>query len=65
MADALGATGGRYVRNGHHHQDAPIDHSNPYFRFDPAKCQTVQQLLEEADAELYSSKRRRSTAELS
>ena len=33
-------------------------------RFDPVKCQTVQQLLEEADAELYASKRRRSTPEL-
>ena len=33
-------------------------------RFDAVKCQTVQQLLEEADAELYSSKRRRSTPEL-
>jgi diguanylate cyclase (GGDEF)-like protein/PAS domain S-box-containing protein len=33
-------------------------------RFDPAKCQTVQQLLEEADAELYSRKRGRSTPEL-
>jgi diguanylate cyclase (GGDEF)-like protein/PAS domain S-box-containing protein len=33
-------------------------------RFDPATCQTVQQLLEEADGELYSSKRRRSTPEV-
>jgi predicted signal transduction protein with EAL and GGDEF domain len=33
-------------------------------RFDAVKCQTVQQLLEEADAEIYSSKRRRSTPEL-
>jgi diguanylate cyclase (GGDEF)-like protein len=33
-------------------------------RFDPVKCQTVQQLLEEADAELYSRKRGRSNPEL-
>jgi diguanylate cyclase (GGDEF)-like protein/PAS domain S-box-containing protein len=33
-------------------------------KFDPTTCQTVQQLLEEADAELYSSKRRRSLPEM-
>jgi diguanylate cyclase (GGDEF)-like protein len=31
-------------------------------RFDPSVCQTVEQLLSEADRELYSQKRRRGTA---
>jgi formate dehydrogenase major subunit len=38
MADAIGVGAVRYVRNGHHHLDAPVDASNPYFLFDPAKC---------------------------
>jgi diguanylate cyclase (GGDEF)-like protein/PAS domain S-box-containing protein len=31
-------------------------------RFDPARCQTVQQLLEEADRQLYAQKRTRGTS---
>ncbi|WP_129793457.1 formate dehydrogenase subunit alpha [Sphingosinicella sp. CPCC 101087] len=38
LADAVGLAEVRYVRNGQHHQGAPIDESNPYFLFDPAKC---------------------------
>jgi GGDEF domain-containing protein len=31
-------------------------------RFDPERCQTIQQLLEEADQELYARKRARQQA---
>jgi formate dehydrogenase major subunit len=49
LQDMAGVTGLRAVRygiagaavdgvQGKHHTDAPADHSNPYFSFDPGKC---------------------------
>ncbi|HKJ16674.1 MAG TPA: 2Fe-2S iron-sulfur cluster-binding protein, partial [Xanthomonadales bacterium] len=38
LAGELGITKSRYSINGHSHQDAAIDDSNPYFVFDPSKC---------------------------
>jgi formate dehydrogenase major subunit len=38
MARDMGISGSRYAINGHGHQGAAIDDSNPYFNFDPSKC---------------------------
>ena len=38
VADQGGLTRVRYDTGAHNHLDAPIDDSNPYFLFDPAKC---------------------------
>ncbi len=38
QAARLGLANTRYGRDGANHLDAPIDASNPYFVFDPAKC---------------------------
>ena len=40
LQDVAGAVGLRDVRyeSGANHLDAPVDSSNPYFQFDPAKC---------------------------
>jgi formate dehydrogenase major subunit len=38
MARAMGVQESRYGTSGLHHQDLPVDDSNPYFRFDPSKC---------------------------
>ncbi len=41
LQDAAGEVGLREVRYGYdgaNHLDAPVDTSNPYFQFDPAKC---------------------------
>ena len=37
-AEGLGITESRYKINGHDHQGAEIDVSNPYFAFDPSQC---------------------------
>ncbi|MDT5133558.1 MAG: formate dehydrogenase major subunit [Mycobacterium sp.] len=38
MAGAVGLRQVRYGYEGANHLDAAVDHSNPYFDFDPAKC---------------------------
>src|SRR6201988_3294542 len=38
MAGAVGLREVRYGYEGANHLDAPKDHSNPYFDFDPSKC---------------------------
>src|SRR6185369_3405994 len=38
MAQRIGVTRNRYGTDGARHIDAPIDDSNPYFRFDPNAC---------------------------
>jgi len=38
MAQRIGVTQNRYGTDGARHIDAPIDDSNPYFRFDPNAC---------------------------
>ncbi len=38
MAGAVGLRDVRYGMDGDNHLDAPVDDSNPYFSFDPAKC---------------------------
>jgi len=38
MAELHGVTGTRYGFDGANHQQAEIDASNPYFRFDPSLC---------------------------
>jgi formate dehydrogenase major subunit len=38
MADVVGLGGVRYGWEGRNHLDLPLDDSNPYFVFDPAKC---------------------------
>ena len=38
MADAVGVRENRYGCDGANHQHEQTDGSNPYFRFDPAKC---------------------------
>ena len=38
LAERVGLDGVRYGRDGANHLDAPVDESNPYFRFDPAAC---------------------------
>src|SRR5689334_17114767 len=38
MAEAVGVREVRYGPSGENHQHDKIDASNPYFRFDPAKC---------------------------
>jgi formate dehydrogenase major subunit len=38
IAADLGVDHSRYELGGRHHQDLPVDETNPYFRFDPASC---------------------------
>ncbi len=38
MAGAVGLREVRYGYDGENHLDAVVDHSNPYFDFDPSKC---------------------------
>src|SRR4029078_4527859 len=38
MAAAIGVNEVRYGFDGANHVHAPLDESNPYFRFDPAQC---------------------------
>jgi len=38
MAGAVGLRDVRYGYAGRNHLDTPIDHSNPYFDFEPSKC---------------------------
>lgn len=38
LADEVGLHEMRYGFDGKNHLDAPVDESNPYFRFDPSRC---------------------------
>src|SRR5690606_34724042 len=38
MAQLVGLTENRYGADGARHLGAPLDESNPYFRFDPSAC---------------------------